>query len=93
LAEACAIYGLLIAFIIISNGGSNASLIGAGIAGFASAGAAIGIGNAAGGGCQAIARQPEKEKSIRMITFLGIVLAEACAIYGLLIAFIILGNG
>jgi len=28
-----------------------------------------------------------------MITFLGIVLAEACAIYGLLVAFIIIGNG
>jgi F-type H+-transporting ATPase subunit c len=93
LAEACAIYGLLIALIIISNGSMSASLIGAGLAGLASAGAAIGIGNAASGGCQAIARQPEKEKSIRMITFLGIVLAEACAIYGLLIAFIILGNG
>jgi len=44
-------------------------------------------------GSKGIARQPEKEKSIRMITFLGIVLAEACAIYGLLVAFIIIGNG
>jgi F-type H+-transporting ATPase subunit c len=93
LAEACAIYGLLIAFIIISNGGSDGSLIGAGIAGVAAAGAAIGIGTAASQGSHAIARQPEQEKSIRMITFLGIVLAEACAIYGLLIAFIIIGNG
>jgi F-type H+-transporting ATPase subunit c len=93
LAEACAIYGLLIALIITSNGGSSTSLIGAGIAGFTSAGAAIGIGLAASGGVQAIARYPDKEKSIRMITFLGIVLAEACAIYGLLVAFIIIGNG
>jgi F-type H+-transporting ATPase subunit c len=70
----------------------NTALIGAGIAVLSSAGAAIGIGLAASGGAQAIARQPEKEKSIRMIAFLGIVLAEACAIYGLLIAFIILGS-
>ena len=92
LAEACAIYGLLVAFIIISAGEANPALIGAGIATLAGAGAAVGIGLAADGGCQGIARQPEKEKSIRMITFLGIVLAEACAIYGLLIAFIIIGN-
>jgi len=93
LAEACAIYGLLVAFIIIGNSGENLSLIGAGAATLAGAGAAIGIGLAASGGSQGIARQPEKEKSIRMITFLGIVLAEACAIYGLLVAFIIIGNG
>jgi F-type H+-transporting ATPase subunit c len=92
MGSACSIYGLLIALLIIPNKEASMSLIGAGIAALASAGAAIGIGIAASGGCLATARQPEKEKSIRMITFLGIVLAEACAIYGLLIAFIILGN-
>ena len=60
--------------------------LGAGIAVLASIGAAIGVGLAAGMGAQAIARQPEKEKSIRSLAFLGMVLAEACAIYGLLIA-------
>lgn len=62
------------------------ALIGAGIAVLTGIGAAIGIGIAASGGAQAIARQPEKEKSIRTITILGMVLAEACAIYGLLIS-------
>ena len=62
------------------------AFIGAGIAVLTGVGAAIGIGIAASGGTQAIARQPEKEGSIRMITILGMVLAEACAIYGLLIA-------
>ena len=62
------------------------AFIGAGVAVLTGIGAAIGIGIAASGGTQAIARQPEKEGSIRMITILGMVLAEACAIYGLLIA-------
>jgi len=64
----------------------NLAMLGAGIAVLTGIGAAIGIGIAASGGSQAIARQPEKEKSIRMITILGMVLAEACAIYGLLVA-------
>jgi F-type H+-transporting ATPase subunit c len=67
------------------------ALLGAGVAVLTGIGAAIGIGLAAGGGTQAIARQPEKEGSIRTITILGIVMAEACAIYGLLISFILIG--
>jgi len=64
----------------------NLAMLGAGIAVLTGIGAAIGIGLAASGGAQAIARQPEKEKSIRTIAILGMVLAEACAIYGLLVA-------
>lgn len=64
----------------------NLIAIGAGIAVFTAAFAAIGISLAAGKGAEAIARQPEKEKSIRSLAFLGMVLAESCAIYGLLIA-------
>jgi F-type H+-transporting ATPase subunit c len=63
--------------------------IGAGIAVFVGAGAAIGIGLAAGLGAQSIARQPEKEGAITRLTFLAMVLAEACAIYGLLVALLI----
>jgi F-type H+-transporting ATPase subunit c len=65
---------------------NSLAAIGAGIAVFAGAGAAIGIGLAAGLGAQSIARQPEKEGAITRLAFLGMVLAEACAIYGLLIA-------
>jgi F-type H+-transporting ATPase subunit c len=68
------------------------ALLGAGIAVLTGIGAAIGVGLAAGGGAQAIARQPEKEKSLRTITILGIVMAEACAIYGLLVTFLLLGR-
>ena len=60
--------------------------IGAAIAVLTSLGAAIGVGISAGKGAEAIARQPEKEGSIRSLAFLGMVLAEACAIYGLLVA-------
>lgn len=63
--------------------------IGAAIAVLTGIGAAIGIGMCAGKGAEAIARQPEKEKGIRSLAFLGMVLCEACAIYGLLVALIL----
>ena len=63
--------------------------IGAAVAVLTSIGAAIGVGISAGKGAESIARQPEKEKSIRSLAFLGMVLAEACAIYGLLIALLL----
>ena len=67
----------------------NMAALGAGIAVLSAIGAAIGVGLAAGKGAEAIARQPEKEKSIRSLAFLGMVLAEACAIYGLLISLLL----
>ena len=63
--------------------------IGAGIAVLTGVGAAIGIGMCASKGAESIARQPEKEGAIRSLSFLGMVLAEACAIYGLLIALLL----
>ena len=67
----------------------NGAALGAAIAVLTSIGAAIGVGLSAGKGAEAIARQPEKEGSIRSLSFLGMVLAEACAIYGLLIALLL----
>ena len=63
--------------------------IGAAVAVLTSIGAAIGVGMSAGKGAESIARQPEKESAIRNLSFLGMVLAEACAIYGLLIALLL----
>jgi len=63
--------------------------LGAAVAVLTAIGAAIGVGICAGKGAESIARQPEKEKSIRSLAFLGMVLAEACAIYGLLIALLL----
>jgi F-type H+-transporting ATPase subunit c len=68
---------------------NSLAAIGAGIAVLSAFGAALGVGISAGKGAESIARQPEKESSIRSLAFLGMVLSEACAIYGLLIALLL----
>lgn len=64
--------------------------IAAAIAVFTGVGAGIGIGIATGKATEAIARQPEAEKKISKTFILGIALAEATAIYGLLMGFVII---
>jgi F-type H+-transporting ATPase subunit c len=64
--------------------------IGAGIAVFTGCGAGIGIGIAAGKACEAIARQPEVGGRITTTMLLGMALAESTAIYGLVVAIILL---
>jgi ATP synthase, F0 subunit c len=64
--------------------------IGAGIAVLTGIGAGIGIGIATAGATQAIARQPEAKGAINNSLILGCALAEATAIYGLVIAFLII---
>ena len=64
--------------------------IGAGIAVLAGAGAGIGIGIATGRATDAIARQPEAEGKINKALLLGCALAEATAIYGFVIALLII---
>lgn len=63
--------------------------IGAGIAAFTGVGAGIGIGIATGKAVEAIARQPEAEGKIRSTLIFGLAFAETTAIYGLLIAILI----
>ena len=65
-------------------------VIGAGIAVLTGLGAGIGIGIATSGATEAIARQPEAADKINKTFLLGCALAEATAIYGLLIALVIL---
>jgi F-type H+-transporting ATPase subunit c len=60
--------------------------VGAGIAVFTGLGAGIGIGIATSGLVQAIARQPEAAGKITPMFFVGVALAESTAIYGLVIA-------
>ncbi|MCI9084093.1 MAG: ATP synthase F0 subunit C [Bacilli bacterium] len=67
-------------------------LVGAGIAVFTGVGAGIGIGVATGKASEAIARQPEASGKIQTILLLGAALAEATAIYGLVIAIMIMGK-
>ncbi len=64
--------------------------IGAAIAVLTGIGAGIGIGIATGKAVEAIARQPEAKKDIRSSLILGCALAEATAIYGLIVALLIL---
>ena len=64
--------------------------IGAGIAVLAAIGAGIGIGIATGKAVEAIARQPEADGKITKLLILGCALAEATAIYGFVIAVLII---
>ena len=64
--------------------------IGAGIAVLGGLGAGIGIGIATGKASEAVARQPEAESKISKSLLLGCALAEATAIYGFVIALLII---
>ena len=59
-------------------------------AGLAAIGAGIGIGIATGKATEAIARQPEAAGKINKALLLGCALAEATAIYGLVIGILII---
>ena len=63
--------------------------LGAGIAAFTGIGAGIGIGLATSKAVDATARQPEASGKIMTLLLLGGALAEATAIYGLLVAILI----
>ena len=64
--------------------------VGAGIAVLTGLGAGIGIGLATSKAVDAIARQPEAEGKITKTLILGSALAEATAIYGFVIALMII---
>lgn len=63
--------------------------IAAGIAALTGIGAGIGIGIATGKAAEAVSRQPEADGKITKNFILGIALAEATAIYGLLVALLL----
>jgi F-type H+-transporting ATPase subunit c len=65
-------------------------LFAAGFAVMSGLGAGIGIGIATGRTSEAIARQPEASGKIMTVFFLGIALAEATAIYGFVIAILVI---
>lgn len=64
--------------------------IGAGIAALTGIGAGIGIGMATSKAVEGIARQPEASGKITSALILGCALAEATAIYGLVIGLMII---
>lgn len=64
--------------------------IGAGIAALTGIGAGIGMGYATGKAAEAIARQPEASSKITSAMMIGMVLAESTAIYGFVVALLLL---
>ena len=64
--------------------------IGAALAVITGIGAGVGISKATATAVDAIARQPEAEGKIRSTLLLGCALAEATAIYGFVIALLII---
>jgi F-type H+-transporting ATPase subunit c len=63
--------------------------LGAGLAVATGIGAGIGIGIATSGLVQAISRQPEASGKMVPLFFVGVALAESTAIYGLVIAILL----
>ncbi len=70
-----------------------ASLIGMGLAAVGMAGSGIGIGYIFGKMIEAVARQPEAEPILSKYAWIGFALVEAIALYALVLAFIIMGQG
>lgn len=67
-----------------------AKLIGAGLAiGLGAIGPGIGVGILVSKAMEALGRNPESESIVRMNMILGIVFAEAIAIYALVVALIL----
>jgi len=66
------------------------SALGAGIAACAGIGAGMGQGIAAGKGAEAVARQPEARGAVMSTMLLGDAIAETTAIYGLVVAMLLL---
>lgn len=64
----------------------------AGIAVLTGLGAGIGIGIATGKAAEATARQPEASGKIQTMLLLGAALSEATAIYGLVVALMVMGK-
>ncbi len=64
--------------------------IGAGIAALTGLGAGIGIGIATSRATDAVARQPEASSKIMTMLMLGCALAEGTAIFGMVVALMIL---
>ena len=67
-------------------------VLAAAIAVFTGVGAGIGIGIATGKATESIARQPEAAGKIQTALILGCALAEATAIYGLIVAIMLMNK-
>ncbi len=66
--------------------------IGVGLAVFTGVGAGIGMGLATGKAVDAVARQPEASGKINAMLLIGLAFAETTAIYGFVIAILMMGK-
>lgn len=71
---------------------SAASLIGMGLAAAGFAGSGAGLGYLFGKTIESVARQPGAESKVTKWVWIGAAFIEAIALYGLVIAFIIMGK-
>ena len=67
--------------------------IGAGLAVFTGAGAGIAMGIATSKAVESVGRQPEASGKINSILMLGLALTESTAIYGFVVALLIVVTG
>ena len=68
----------------------GAQFVGAGLAAVSMAGAGVGIGSVFAALIGGVARNPGMEKQLFAYTVLGFALTEAIALFGLMLAFLIL---
>jgi F-type H+-transporting ATPase subunit c len=68
----------------------SAKYIGAGLATISLAGSGVGIGTVFSGLLISLSRNPSLEKQLFIYTILGFALTEAIALFGLMMAFLIL---
>jgi len=66
--------------------------IGIGISVFTGVGAGVGMGIATSKGAEAVARQPEASGKINAMLLIGLAFMETTAIYGFVIAILMLGK-
>jgi len=66
--------------------------IGIGISVFTGVGAGVGMGIATSKATEAVARQPEASGKINAMLLIGLAFAETTAIYGFVIAILMLGK-
>ncbi|MDW7708966.1 MAG: hypothetical protein SCH98_00720 [Deferrisomatales bacterium] len=99
-AQTPSIFGLLVAFLLVfahpgdAGAGSLAAvaaLLGAGIsAGLAATGPGIGSGSAAAAACRAIGRRPDLSPVLVRTMLVGQAVSQSTAVYGLLVALLLL---
>ena len=74
----------------MDNVGPNLKYIGAGLAAIAFIGSGVGQGIAAARAIEAVGRNPESEGKVRTMFIIGAAITESGAIYGLVVAMILL---